>query len=61
MMMSNGLAPSLVLSVGLLSINFTQGGVRDWHNIWLSFAGCALIIAIALLFYLNSIKRMLLV
>ncbi|MFT5964825.1 MAG: NHS family xanthosine MFS transporter [Flavobacterium sp.] len=26
---------------------FTHGGVRDWHNIWLSFAAYALIIAIA--------------
>jgi len=25
---------------------FTHDGVRDWHNIWLSFAGYALVIAI---------------
>jgi NHS family xanthosine MFS transporter len=28
-------------------ITFTHDGVQDWHNIWLSFAGYALVIAIA--------------
>ncbi|MDD5149345.1 MAG: hypothetical protein PHC28_02540 [Flavobacterium sp.] len=27
--------------------NGRQWGVRDWHNIWLSFSGYALVIAIA--------------
>jgi NHS family xanthosine MFS transporter len=25
---------------------FTHNGIRDWHNIWLSFAGYALVIAV---------------
>jgi NHS family xanthosine MFS transporter len=66
MMMSNGLAHSLVGIISGIVIDkfFTQGGVRDWHNIWLSFAGYALVIAIAfavLFKSTNIMRRMLLV
>lgn len=54
MMMTNGFGAVLGSFVSGWAIDkfFTQDGVRDWHNIWLSFAGYALIIAIsfALLF-----------
>jgi NHS family xanthosine MFS transporter len=49
MMMSNGFGAFFggIISGIVIDKFFTQGGVRDWHNIWLSFAGYALIIAIA--------------
>jgi len=49
MMMSNGfgaLFGGLVSGI-VIDTYFTHDGVRDWHNIWLSFAGYALVIAIA--------------
>ena len=49
MMMSNGFGAFFGGIVSGLVIDnfFTHEGVRDWHNIWLSFAGYALIITIA--------------
>ena len=48
MMMSNGFGAFFggLLSGMAIDTFFTHDGVRDWHNIWLSFAGYALIIAI---------------
>ena len=48
MMMSNGFGAFFGGLVSGIVIDkfFTQGGVRDWQNIWLSFAGYALVIAI---------------
>jgi NHS family xanthosine MFS transporter len=48
MMMSNGFGAFFggILSGALIDKFFTNNGVRDWHNIWLSFAGYALVIAI---------------
>ena len=48
MMMSNGfgaLFGGLVSGV-VIDKFFTLEGVRDWHGIWLSFAGYALVIAV---------------
>jgi len=49
MMMSNGFGAFFggIISGIVIDNFFTHDGVRDWHNIWLSFAGYALIIAIA--------------
>ena len=49
MMMSNGFGAFFggLLSGMAIDKFFTHDGVRDWHNIWLSFAGYALVIAIA--------------
>lgn len=49
MMMSNGFGAFFggLLSGIVIDTYFTHDGVRDWHNIWLSFAGYALVIAIA--------------
>lgn len=49
MMMSNGFGALFggLLSGIVIDKFFTHDGVRDWHNIWLSFAGYALVIAIA--------------
>jgi NHS family xanthosine MFS transporter len=49
MMMSNGFGAFFggIISGQVIDTFFTQDGVRDWHNIWLSFAGYALVIAIA--------------
>jgi NHS family xanthosine MFS transporter len=48
MMMSNGFGAFFggLLSGMVIDKFFTHEGVRDWHNIWLSFAGYALVIAI---------------
>ncbi|MBC7522957.1 MAG: nucleoside permease [Flavobacterium sp.] len=48
MMMSNGFGAFFGGTISGLVIDnfFTINGVRDWHNIWLSFAGYALVIAI---------------
>jgi NHS family xanthosine MFS transporter len=48
MMMSNGFGAFFggLLSGMIIDKFFTQDGVRDWHNIWLSFAGYALVIAV---------------
>ena len=52
MMMSNGFGAFFggLLSGIVIDKYFTHDGVRDWHNIWLSFAGYALVIAIAFAF-----------
>ena len=49
MMMSNGFGAFFggLISGIVIDKFFTTAGVRDWHNIWLSFAGYALVIAIA--------------
>ncbi|MEO5776723.1 MAG: nucleoside permease [Flavobacterium sp.] len=48
MMMSNGFGAFFggIISGMIIDTYFTHDGVRDWHNIWLSFAGYALVIAI---------------
>ena len=49
MMMSNGFGAFFggIISGIIIDNYFTHDGVRDWHNIWLAFAGYALVIAIA--------------
>jgi NHS family xanthosine MFS transporter len=49
MMMSNGFGAFFggLISGKVIDTFFTTNGVRDWHNIWLSFAAYALVIAIA--------------
>jgi NHS family xanthosine MFS transporter len=49
MMMSNGFGAFFggLVSGKIIDAFFTVNGTRDWHNIWLSFAGYALVIAIA--------------
>lgn len=49
MMMSNGFGAFFggLLSGIIIDKYFTHDGARDWHSIWLSFAGYALVIAIA--------------
>jgi len=48
MMMSNGFGAFFggLVSGYIIDEFFTHDGSRDWHNIWLSFAGYALVIAI---------------
>lgn len=48
MMMSNGFGAIMgsFFSGLLIDHYFTSNGIKDWHNIWLAFAGYALIIAI---------------
>lgn len=48
MMMSNGFGAFFggLISGYIIDEFFTHDGIRDWHNIWLSFAGYALVIAI---------------
>ena len=48
MMMSNGFGALFggLLSGIVIDKYFTHDGIRDWHSIWLSFAGYALVIAI---------------
>jgi NHS family xanthosine MFS transporter len=48
MMMSNGFGAFFggLVSGQVIDAFFTHDGVRDWHNIWLSFAGYALVIAV---------------
>jgi len=48
MMMSNGFGALFggLLSGIVIDTYFTHDGVRDWHSIWLSFAGYALVIAV---------------
>ncbi|PHX82083.1 MAG: MFS transporter [Flavobacteriales bacterium] len=52
MMMTNGIGAILGSFVSGWAIDryFTHDGLRDWHTIWLTFAGYALIIAIAFAF-----------
>jgi MFS transporter, NHS family, xanthosine permease len=49
MMMSNGFGAFFggLISGIVIDKFFTHDGARDWHNIWLAFAGYALVIAIA--------------
>jgi len=49
MMMTNGFGAILGSSVSgyLIDAYFTHDGAKDWHNIWLTFAAYALVIAIA--------------
>ena len=49
MMMSNGFGAFFggLISGIVIDKYYTINGVRDWHNIWLAFAGYALVIAIA--------------
>ena len=49
MMMSNGFGAFFggIISGIVIDNFFTNNGVRDWHSIWLAFAGYALVIAIA--------------
>jgi NHS family xanthosine MFS transporter len=49
MMMSNGFGAFFggIISGRLIDTFFTHNGIRDWHNIWLSFAGYAVLIALA--------------
>jgi MFS transporter, NHS family, xanthosine permease len=49
MMMSNGFGAFFggMISGIVIDTFFTNNGVRDWHGIWLAFAGYALVIAIA--------------
>ncbi|HSN47803.1 MAG TPA: nucleoside permease [Flavobacterium sp.] len=49
MMMSNGFGAFFggIISGQVIDAFFTHDGIRDWHNIWLSFAAYALVIAIA--------------
>ena len=48
MMMSNGFGAFFggLISGIVIDKYFTINGARDWHNIWLAFAGYALVIAI---------------
>ncbi len=49
MMMTNGVGAFLgsIISGYVIDKYFTMaGGVKDWHNIWLAFAGYALVVAI---------------
>lgn len=48
MMMSNGFGAFFggLLSGMVIDKFFTHDGIRDWHNIWLSFAVYALVIAV---------------
>lgn len=48
MMMSNGFGAFFggLISGMIIDKYFTHGGVRDWHHIWLAFAGYALVIAV---------------
>ncbi len=48
MMMSNGFGAFFggLLSGMVIDKFFTHDGIRDWHNIWLSFAAYALVIAV---------------
>ncbi len=49
MMMSNGFGAFFggIVSGIVIDKFFTTDGVRDWHNIWLAFAGYAMVIGIA--------------
>ncbi|SFA68851.1 MFS transporter, NHS family, xanthosine permease [Flavobacterium swingsii] len=49
MMMSNGFGAFFggIISGFVIDKYFTINGQRDWHNIWLAFAGYALVVAIA--------------
>jgi NHS family xanthosine MFS transporter len=48
MMMTNGFGAVLGSSISgyVIATYFTIDGNKDWHNIWLAFAGYALVIAV---------------
>ena len=48
MMMTNGFGAIMgsLISGWLIDKYFTHDGLKDWHNIWLTFAGYALVISI---------------
>jgi NHS family xanthosine MFS transporter len=48
MMMTNGVGAFLGSRISGYVIDkyFTHGGQKDWHHIWLSFAGYALVVAV---------------
>ena len=48
MMMSNGFGAFFggIITGIVIDNYFTHEGVRDWHNIWLAFAGYALVVAV---------------
>ena len=52
MMMSNGFGAFFggLFSGIIIDKFFTHDGIRDWHHIWLAFAGYALVIAFAFAF-----------
>jgi NHS family xanthosine MFS transporter len=52
MMMTNGFGAVLgsIVSGYLIDKYFTTVNGKDWHNIWLSFAGYSLVVAIAFAF-----------
>jgi len=59
MMMSNGFGAFFggLFSGMVIDKYFTHDGIRDWHNIWLSFAGYALVITILFaIFFKHSHK-----
>jgi len=52
MVMTNGIGAYLGgLFSGMIVDHFTNHGVRDWRNIWFSFAGYALLLGIAFPFF----------
>ncbi len=47
MIMTNGLGAFLgTMAAGAVVDHYTVDGVRDWHSIWLSFAGYALVLGL---------------
>lgn len=49
MMTANGIGAFLGSQISgyLIDKYFTHGaGEKDWHHIWLTFAGCALVVAV---------------
>jgi NHS family xanthosine MFS transporter len=47
MLMTNGIgAMTGGYASGLVVDHFTHDGIRDWQNIWFTFAGYALILAL---------------
>jgi NHS family xanthosine MFS transporter len=47
MIMTNGLGAFFgTMLAGAVVDHYTVGGVRDWHSIWLSFAGYALVLGL---------------
>jgi NHS family xanthosine MFS transporter len=47
MLMTNGIGAFLGTYIsGRVVDYFTVGGVKDWHSIWFSFAGYALLLGI---------------